>query len=390
MLGGDRAPEVAGSGPAVALVFEGGGRAASAVEHDLRHVRHAVALDTLDALVRLRAAGDLDRVVLVTDREDLARRVPDAVAVHDSGGGPFHFGCVLAGLLERLRPRLALVLGGAAAPLYGDADFRRFLALAGSVPGAVVVQNNPQSPDVLAFTGAAAAARLGLPDSDNALGMALSLAGWRRVLVENSARVNFDVDTPTDVAILAGEPQTGPRAAAACADPAWVAAVAAKLAVVEGVLAEEAGELALFGRVGPPVTGYLNMHLRCRLRMFSEERGMRALGREAAGTVVSLVGRCVDAMGAAAFFRLLDGCCDAALFDSRVLMAHWRRPLSDADRFHADIGMADHIGEQRLAAFTAAAFAAVPTVVLGGHSLVYGGLWLLADRVIRRQHPLGS
>ena len=373
-------------GPAVAFVFEGGGQVQSEIEADLRRIRHAVALDTLGVLLGLRRTGELDRVVLVTDRSELAREVPDVIEVEESTGASFHYGEALAAQIRRTRAHLVLVLGGAAAPLYGPEEFRRFLYLARETPRCVV-QNNPQSPDVLAFSPAGSAAALALPDSDNALGHVLSDHGLRRLLIENSARVNFDIDTPSDAALLAGELGAGVRTQAALEGPDWIGPLRRRLEAVEAVLAGEGSELALIGRVGPPVTAYLNMHLRCRLRVFSEERGMRALGRVAAGSVVSFMGRLLDAAGPGPFFHLLTGCADAVLFDTRVLLAHWRHGFSDADRFYSDIGRAGAIGEPRLAAFTAAAWdAAVPTV-LGGHALVYGGLWLLADRVLRRMQP---
>ena len=117
---------------------------------------------------------------------------------------------------------------------------------------------------------------------------------------------------------------------------------------------------------------------------------MRALGRVSAGTVVSFIGRLCDALGPQAFFTLLQGCGDAALFDTRVLMAHWRQPLSEADRFHADIGAAAAVTDPALRAFTDAAWASPAPVVSGGHTLVYGGLWLLADRVLRRQQSVAG
>ena len=374
------------TGPAVAFVFEGGGQAQSEIESDLRRIRHAVALDTLQVLLGLRRTGELDRVVLITDRPELARAAPDGTEVEDSTAPSFHYGEALAAHIRRTRAHLALVLGGAAAPLYGPEEFRRFLYLARETPRSVV-QNNPQSPDVLAFSPAVAAAAAALPDSDNALGYVLSNQGLRRLLIENSARVNFDIDTPSDAALLAGEPGAGARTRAVLEGPDWIAPVRRRLEAIEAVLAGEASELALIGRVGPPVTGYLNMHLRCRLRVFSEERGMRALGRVASGSVVSFMGRLLDAAGPEPFFHLLSGCADAALFDTRVLLAHWRHAFSDADRFYSDIGRAEAIGEPRLAAFTAAAREAAVPIVLGGHTLVYGGLWLLADRVLRRLQP---
>ena len=374
-------------GPAIAYVFEGGGFPQCQLERDLRALRHAIALDTLEILADLRAAGELDRVVLLTDRPELISAVPSGVEARDSAppaGSAFHFGQTLAAHLAADRPGTALVLGGAAAPLCGAGDFRRFLELARMAPG-TVVQNNPQSPDIVAFSPAWSAAALELPDSDNALGHALTGGGFRRVLIENSARINFDVDTPADAALLAGEAGAGPRTRLAAAGLPWIGPIRDRLDAAERVLAGESRELALFGRVGPPVTGYLNIHLRCRLRVFSEERGMRALGRVAAGSVVSLIGRLCDSVGPGTFFELLRGCADAVLFDSRVLMAHWQQPLSEADRFHSDIGAASAIADPRLATFTEAAWSSETPVVLGGHTLVYGGLWLLAERAIRRR-----
>ena len=394
ITGGGQAPSTAAltqvsveSGPAVAYVFEGGGFPQCQLERDLRALRHAIALDTLQTLAGLRAEGELHRVVLLTDRPDLASAVPAGVEVRNSApppGATFHFGQSLAAHLAADRAGTALVLGGAAAPLCGAADFRRFLELTRVAPG-TVVQNNPQSPDIVAFSPAWAAAALELPDSDNALGHVLTGGGFKRLLIENSARINFDVDTPADAALLAGEPAAGPRTRLTVAGLPWIAPIRDRLEAAERVLAGESRELALFGRVGPPVTGYLNIHLRCRLRVFSEERGMRALGRVAAGSVVSLIGRLCDTVGPAMFFDLLRGCADGVLFDSRVLMAHWQQPLSEADRFHSDIGAASAITDPRLAAFTEAAWASETPVVLGGHTLVYGGLWLLAERAIRRR-----
>lgn len=378
--------------PFIAFVFEGGGQPHSELEQDLRGVRHGVALDTLQTLVRLQNEGELDRVVLITDRRDLAERA-GAIGVvidEDAAQSPFHFGTALCGVIRRHGAAAALVLGGAAAPLYGVEDFRSFLRLCRQ-GGACAVLNNPQSPDVIAFHPAEAACSARLPetDSDNALGHALASVGCRRLLVDNSAAINFDVDTPTDCAVLDGEVGLGRQSRLALDRCAWLGPVRKRLDAVEEVLGREAGELALMGRVGPPVTSHINLHLRCRLRVFSEERGMRALGRVQAGSVVSLIGFLLDDVGPDRFFTHLSRCADAALMDTRVLLAHWKKPYSDADRFAADIGRTDWLSNPELAAFTQAAWDAAIPVVLGGHTLIYGGLWLLADRVLRRLTPVG-
>lgn len=116
---------------------------------------------------------------------------------------------------------------------------------------------------------------------------------------------------------------------------------------------------------------------------------MRALGRVQAGSVVSLIGFLLEDVGPARFFTHLGRCADAALMDTRVLLAHWKKPYSDADRFAADVGRTDLVTNPELAAFTQAAWDADIPVVVGGHTMIYGGLWLLADRALRRLAPVG-
>ena len=105
---------------------------------------------------------------------------------------------------------------------------------------------------------------------------------------------------------------------------------------------------------------------------------MRASGRLARGEVRSLLGALLERLGPAAFFALLGEVCDVALLDTRVLFAHLGRQPSVADRFASDQLAPATIADPVVRAFTAAAAAAPIPVLLGGHSLVSGGLWVLA------------
>jgi hypothetical protein len=83
---------------------------------------------------------------------------------------------------------------------------------------------------------------------------------------------------------------------------------------------------------------------------------------------------------------------DAAVIDTRVLMAHrngadestW--PVAE-DRFASDLLLAESIADPRLRSLTksaAGAVSAAPSsgrpILLGGHTIVNGGLRLLAQR----------
>jgi len=113
--------------------------------------------------------------------------------------------------------------------------------------------------------------------------------------------------------------------------------------------------------------------------VLSEERGMTASGRLAAGQVKSLVGAHLDRLGPAAFFEELSQMAEAVFFDTRVVLAHARRWLSAADRYAADLGLADEIRDPWLRDLTAAAVAAKMPVVMGGHGVVTGDLYGLVE-----------
>ena len=106
---------------------------------------------------------------------------------------------------------------------------------------------------------------------------------------------------------------------------------------------------------------------------------MEADGRAAAGEARSLLGYYLEAAGARRFFETLGELCDAAFVDSRVILAHRRINASREDRFLSDLGRWQEINDPFLSDFTRAALAAPVPVLLGGHSLVSGGLMALNE-----------
>lgn len=355
------------------VIFEGGGLH-SDVERRMADVRQGVLLDNLDRL----AGVPVDGVILGTDRPDLARdAAARGVEVVWTGDGEFHFGRQLAAIVNAHKPDKVLFLGAGSLPLISREDLE---AIASEVrrQDNVVVMNNAQSADLLAFSPAGAINRIDPPASDNFLGYLLREAGLERVLLPNNARINFDLDTPTDIAILSLCPGLPSRTAAAVQAFDWPVA---RIRRAAAAFRRHGGEVLLAGRVGAPVIARLNDQFTCRLRVFSEERGMKALGRDARGEVVSLLGRFIDLVGPDRFFDSLGEVVDAAFIDTRVLFAHWRKRPTDHDRYCSDLGWDDRIDDPDIRLFTRAANRAPIPVVLGGHSAVAGGLWVLADLV---------
>ena len=111
-----------------------------------------------------------------------------------------------------------------------------------------------------------------------------------------------------------------------------------------------------------------------------EERGLRAIGLppEEAGLPRpprSVLGLLVDERGPGALGEILAQLGDAALIDTRVLLAHrlgadesaWPSP---EDRYASDLLLPDAIEDEWLRDLTTSARDAAVPVALGGHTLV--------------------
>jgi predicted alpha/beta hydrolase family esterase len=75
---------------------------------------------------------------------------------------------------------------------------------------------------------------------------------------------------------------------------------------------------------------------------------------------------------------------DAALFDSRVLFAAKGLQPDAADRFASDLFWHEAVRDPWLREFTRAAAAAPIPIILGGHSVVSGGLHALVEIIQSR------
>ena len=93
----------------------------------------------------------------------------------------------------------------------------------------------------------------------------------------------------------------------------------------------------------------------------------------------------LDREGPEALGRIVAGLADAAVIDSRVLLAHRLGADEGAwppaeDRFASDLLLPDRIGDPWLRSLTTAAVEASIPIALGGHTLVGPGLRLLLGR----------
>jgi hypothetical protein len=270
------------------------------------------------------------------------------------------------------------------------------LAAAVSGEGDCVVANNLYSADVVALHPASALERIQLPAADNDLAWLLC---YRATVpfapMPRTLAAQFDLDTPTDLAVLWWCAQAPPLNTAVGPHlsslldrvPPTMPTLLEALKGAYAVMATRRAELLVAGRVSSWVWRRLEVNLPCQTRILSEERGMRASGREERGEARSLLGLYVDLAGIAGLLDALEQLCDAAFLDSRVLFAHRRLNPSRPDRFASDALAPDDITDSWVRDFTSAIASARIPIVTGGHSLISGGLWALSERV-RASGPL--
>lgn len=359
-----------------AVIFEGG-HPTSEIQERMSSVRFGV---TMDNLAKLLAVPEIDETILCTNYPALAAAATSLGAVVDfePPGTRFHFGLRLREVIYKYKVDKLLYMGGAAAPLIRHEEIAEVARMTKAADQVVMV-NNPQSPDLVSFSPASAIDWIEPPDNDNVLGHLLRVAGLPRVLMRNTAWINFDIDTPADLIVLSQLAGVGCRTAQAIER---LGLDASRIVTAKRLFLQTGSEFGLIGRVSPSVALFINANFAVRLRMFSEERGMRALGRAERGEVRSLIASYLEAIGPVQFMRGLADISQVVFFDSRVWMAHQKLDLSEADRFYSDLGQVDMIKDPKLREFTEAAFGAPIPVILGGHSLVAGGLWALAENVI--------
>lgn len=369
-------------GGVLAIVFEGG-QAPTMIESEMASIRREICLDTLE---RLASAPLLSGVTLVTSSGELAR---DAgllgIECELSPAGGFHLGRRLDAIIGRRQPGSVICMGGASVPLATSQEFamiaRQLQAGEKAYPGTgCVIANNLVSADIVGFTPAGAIRRIDPPESDNFLAYLLREAGLQAIILPGGPVFGMDADTPVDLAILAHHRNAGGRTTAAVKRARWLEGAVHRVERALAAMRERHCRVFVSGRTGPAVQAFIGENLQWRLRIVSEERGLKAVG-PGGGRATSVIGRLIDLMGARRFFEYLEELCDVALLDTRVIFAHRGLTLSQSDRFNSDLLQVDVVAEPWVRQFTEAAARCRIPVLLGGHSLVNGGAWVLAEKV---------
>lgn len=327
------------------------------------------------------AASPLERAVAVA-RAGLAERhragflAAGATSARIVSGPPDDtpFGQRLRALAAEAGDGGLVVLGSGAIALATAADRRAFVAAArGDLPAALA--NDRYSADVVAVALATRSLR-DLPDltSDNALPRWLSETAEIPVTdLRRRWRLGVDIDGPLDLVLLGGR----------WPDPLARddrARIEARLEAVRAIARDPRSELLVAGRTSSMTLRWLERSTASRTRVLVEERGLRThvAGQRPPASVLGLL---LERDGPSALGTHLARLADAAVIDTRVLLAHLLGPdergwPGPADRFASDLLLYEHIADPWLGELTAAAAEAPIPVLLGGHTLVGPGLRL--------------
>jgi hypothetical protein len=357
------------------LVIFHGGVGQGAAERVMAGARVAAARGT----ARAALAAGFEAVILATDEpEAFEPLVPGMLVdadsrstIHDSR---FSFAERLKEIVARFGLARPAVMGSGLVPLLGVEEFRLIVEQLDSRDGRFVT-NNFFSADLTAWTPGDAIGRIGMFARDNVLPRRLrDDAELAPVILPRTTATQFDLDTPADLAVLSLQEGLAPEVAQA-AEP--VKGLAESYRGMMHILCDRRAEVVVAGRVGSMTWQYLERETACRVRMLSEERGLAAA--DTGHQPRSALGFLLEAVGVERFFSRLAELGDAAVLDTRVIEAHMGVTPAREDRFQSDLMNADVIEDPFLRRFTEGAANAPRPVLLGGHSLVAGGLMALND-----------
>ncbi|MGK2965494.1 MAG: hypothetical protein ACSLFM_07795, partial [Tepidiformaceae bacterium] len=286
-------------------------------------------------------AGGFANVIVATDEPEAFANC-DGIVV-DTDVGVFDFLGRVQQIVADYGLARPVVMGSGSLPLLRTTDFAAVAE--GLAHDGVCVTNNFFSSDLTGWTPGAAINAVSAAPRDNMLPRRLrDQAGLAAVALPRTTATQFDIDTPVDIAILAlceERELTGDEG---------LAEVENRLRKLMRGFCDRSAELVVSGRVGSETWRFLETETACRVRMFSEERGMAAAGRDHQAR--SVLGYLIEEVGISGFFERMAALGDALVLDTRVLEAHFGVEASREDRFRSDMLNPDAVDEPFLRELT--------------------------------------
>jgi len=360
----------------VALVVMTGLSESSDVEGMMAGALIAATLDTIE---KARAAENISPIIVSTNSDRLIESLRDwpAIVEQDPPEGKFHFGFRLREIINSHRLEKVIYMGGGSGILLSAEQMRR-IADETLKADSLLITNNFYSTDFCAFTPASHINEIHPPPYDNDLGWRMGQKnGLPNVSLPRSAATQLDIDTPVDLMVLTYCPDLSLHLRQYLNQ---LHLDTSHIGRSMKFFVNRSSEVALAGRISSSTLAYLEQEAACRVRVFSEERGMRASGRQDRGEVRSLLGYYYQKVGPRRFFATMGEMAQALFFDNRPLWVHCGVWPGASDRFYSDLRQPEKVKDDFLRTFTEAALESPIPVIMGGHSLVSGDMYVIVER----------
>jgi len=350
--------------------------------------------DTIDKFLKIKEKEKtIDKIVLSTNSEVLINELKgkSIIIEPDEPQKKFHFGKKLKEIINKYKIEKLFYMGGGSGVLLKIGDLKNIIKTVLdkdkivnklnkdkiSDKNKIFITNNLYSTDFIAFSQASIINSIEPFNNDNEIAWILrNNCNFQNISLPRNAATQLDIDTPIDLLTIKNHPALSKNI------KNYIESLNINTTKIEEALkyfAIKDSNVIIVGRTNSTVWSYLEDNTVCRVRLFVEERGMRASGRQKRGKVRSLLGFFIQELGIKKFFKIINQIADAAFIDSRVILSHFKMWPSDDDRFYSDLLKPEKISDPFLREFTYEAINASIPIVLGGHSLVSGGLYALVE-----------
>ena len=353
----------------------------SEVERMVASAREASTCDLIHSLQSL-----IPTIVAVCSRgsstefESLGAHV---VAIEDSE--EFHFGKTLKRIIREYALESVLYFGSGSGTLLTTGQLKDIVSFSQRVETAALF-NNFYSCDFAVLTQTSSLLRLPIPEKDNGIGLLLADSGVNCYSLPRSLESQFDLDTPIDLLLLKKAGLGGPQLHEFLSRQSFDHP---SLPQVVEFLTERSALVYLVGRISPVTWQAFEQQVACRTAGMIDGRGMKAYADRQPAVLSNLFRE----RGFGDFFNALENSADAAIIDSRPLLACNGVLPSPHERFSSDLFRVSELEDPVWIEFTRQALDCSIPILLGGHSLVSGGLYLLSEicwkgrNLPRRLHP---
>lgn len=332
--------------------------------------------NTLDILYQTKDLPQLDSRILVTNSErllDKTRSLYPNLEVRKSGKD-FHFGESLYGAIEEFDLEKALYVGGGSATLLGREEFSGLVEFLRTHEESSI-SNNFYSADLLGCTPAPRLLETTPPEKDNELGWLTRDVNLTPYELERSSRTQLDIDSPVDLLPLKFSDQTGPRLSDFVDTLEWGKT---RIKEILPQFTDQDSRIVIYGRLGGSTFSKLENEAACQVNVYSEGRGSYS-ELESGDSIPSLGGNLLESLGPENFIERLTDQGTGLFLDTRVLFDYRGQWPSRLERFSSDLLEPEKIDTRYLRKLTEAALNSEKPVVLGGHSIISGTLYLLSD-----------